>query len=58
MLALQGYKPQRIEGMKNSGWILMDYSDIVIHVFSKEDRLFYDLERMWRDGTEITKDSL
>jgi len=43
----------RIEGVKSSGWILMDYSDVVVHVFSKEDRLFYDLERIWRDGKEI-----
>lgn len=44
---------ERIEGVKSSGWILMDYSDVVVHVFSKEDRLFYDLERIWRDGKEI-----
>ena len=31
----------------------MDYGDIIIHIFSKEDRLFYDLERVWRDGKEI-----
>ncbi|MBP5490812.1 MAG: RsfS/YbeB/iojap family protein, partial [Lachnospiraceae bacterium] len=36
-----------------SGWILLDYGDIVVHVFSSEDRLFYDLERVWRDGTTI-----
>ena len=44
---------ERIEGVKSSGWILMDYNDVVVHVFSKEDRLFYDLERIWRDGKEI-----
>ena len=44
---------ERVEGVKSSGWILMDYNDVVIHVFSKEDRLFYDLERIWRDGKEI-----
>lgn len=47
------YYPKRIEGIKNSGWILMDYGDVVVHIFSKEDRLFYDLERIWRDGKEI-----
>ncbi|MBO4685458.1 MAG: nicotinate (nicotinamide) nucleotide adenylyltransferase [Lachnospiraceae bacterium] len=46
-------EPKRIEGAKNSGWILLDYGDIVVHVFSSEDRLFYDLERVWRDGTTI-----
>ena len=44
---------ERIEGVKSSGWILMDYNDVVVHVFSKEDRLFYDLERIWRDGKEV-----
>lgn len=52
-LAKAGYETKRIEGVKSSGWILMDYGDIVIHIFSKEDRLFYDLERIWRDGKEI-----
>lgn len=47
------YYPKRIEGIKNSGWILMDYGDVVVHIFSKEDRLFYDLERIWRDGKEV-----
>ena len=31
----------------------MDYGDIIVHIFSKEDRLFYDLERIWRDGKEM-----
>ena len=43
-------------GNKNSTWILMDYGDVVIHVFSKEDRAFYDLERIWRDGVTMTRD--
>ena len=34
-------------------WILMDYGDIINHIFSKEDRLFYDLERTWRDGKVV-----
>lgn len=49
-LAEAGYHPKRIEGIKSSGWVLMDYGDVVVHIFSKEDRLFYDLERIWRDG--------
>ncbi len=44
---------ERVEGVRSSGWVLMDYNDVVIHVFSKEDRLFYDLERIWRDGKEV-----
>ena len=45
-----GVKVQQIEGNQSSTWILMDYQDIIVHLFSKEDRLFYDLERIWRDG--------
>lgn len=48
-----GYHAKQIEGNSNSTWILMDYNDIIVHIFSKEDRLFYDLERIWRDGKEI-----
>ena len=45
-----GLKTKQIEGNSSSTWILMDYGDIIVHIFSKEDRLFYDLERIWRDG--------
>ena len=37
----------------NSTWILMDYSDIIIHLFSKEDRQFYNLERIWKDAKPV-----
>ena len=43
---------------RNSSWILMDYGDVIVHVFSKEDRLFYDLERIWKDGKNISKEEL
>jgi ribosome-associated protein len=48
-----GLKVKQVEGNNNSTWILMDYQDIIVHLFSKEDRLFYDLERIWRDGKII-----
>lgn len=48
-----GLKAKQIEGNSASTWILMDYGDIIVHIFSKEDRLFYDLERIWKDGKEI-----
>ncbi len=57
-LAQAGYINKRIEGNKNSTWILMDYGDVIIHVFSKEDRLFYDLERIWRDGKKVDRAEL
>lgn len=53
-----GFEPKRIEGVRNSNWVLMDYGDIIVHVFSKEDRLFYDLERIWKDGKELTEADL
>lgn len=53
-----GCKLKQTEGNRNSTWILMDYGDIIVHVFSKEDRLFYDLERIWTDGKEISADEL
>ena len=45
-----GLHAKQIGGNSQSTWILMDYQDIIVHLFSKEDRLFYDLERIWRDG--------
>ena len=53
-----GYHAKQIEGNQRSSWILMDYSDIIVHIFSKEDRLFYDLERIWRDGKDIDPEEL
>jgi ribosome-associated protein len=44
---------KQIEGNRNSTWILMDYQDVIVHLFSREDRLFYDLDRIWRDGKVI-----
>ena len=48
-----GVHSKQVEGNSNSTWILMDYQDIIVHLFSKEARLFYDLERIWKDGTVI-----
>lgn len=53
-----GIVSKRIEGNKNSTWILMDFGDIIVHVFSPEDRLFYDLERIWRDGRSVEREEL
>lgn len=52
-LGKAGYTVKQVEGNRNSSWILMDYTDIIVHVFSKEDRLFYDLERIWTDGKKV-----
>ncbi len=50
-LEKEGVHPKNIEGYRTANWILMDYGDIVIHLFDEENRLFYDIERIWRDGT-------
>jgi len=53
-----GYDAKQIEGYHTANWILLDYGDIIIHVFDEENRLFYDLERIWRDGKTITAEEL
>jgi ribosome-associated protein len=53
MLEKSGFQVKQIEGYDSANWILLDYGDIVIHVFDIENRLFYDLERIWRDGKSI-----
>lgn len=53
-LAACGRFPGHTEGYNGASWILMDYGDVVVHIFSKEDRSFYDLERIWRDGKEVS----
>ena len=57
-LGKEGFEPKRVEGVRSASWILMDYGDVIVHVFSKEDRLFYNLERIWRDGKSVSKDQL
>ena len=53
-LGIAGYGPRQIEGYGVANWILMDYNDIIVHIFSDESRTFYDLERIWRDGKEVS----
>ena len=53
ILGKEGYVCRQTEGYQNAGWILMDYGDVIVHIFSRDDRLFYDLERIWRDGKTI-----
>lgn len=48
-----GIDVKQVEGNRNSTWILMDYEDLIVHLFSKEDRLFYNLERIWQDGIVV-----
>ena len=49
-----GLSLRHIEGLQHGDWILMDFGDIIVHIFNEESRAFYDLERTWRDATIIT----
>ena len=49
-MAEAGYQVRQTEGYQSANWILLDYGDVIVHAFNREDRLFYDLERIWRDG--------
>lgn len=53
-----GYEMKQMEGYREGNWILLDFADIIIHIFDKENRLFYDLERIWRDGKEVSLEDL
>jgi len=52
-LSQAGVKPARTEGHNGSNWIIIDYSDIIVHIFYKETREFYQLERLWADGEHV-----
>jgi ribosome-associated protein len=51
-LFASGVRAHHLEGRSESGWILMDYDDFVVHIFSREKRSFYDLERLWADAPQ------
>ena len=48
-----GIEPNRTEGYQGATWVVLDYGDIIVHVFYKETRDHYNLERLWSDGTDI-----
>ena len=53
VLGKEGVPLRQVEGYDNANWVLLDFHDVIIHIFDKENRLFYDLERIWRDGKMI-----
>ena len=57
-LGRAGYEPKQIEGYSSANWVLMDYRDVVIHIFDQENRRFYDLARIWRDGKVVEKEEI
>jgi ribosome-associated protein len=52
-LSAQGIEPKHMEGYNQAEWLLMDYVDFVVHIFSESARKFYDLERLWKTATRI-----
>ena len=53
-----GQRPTHIEGYKQSEWVLLDYVDFVVHVFSEKARKFYDLERLWKSAKRLEPSEL
>ena len=52
-LAADGARPAHIEGYDRSDWVLLDYFDFIVHIFARETRLFYDLERLWGSAERV-----
>ena len=52
-MAKEEIHPNHVEGFGSANWILMDFGDILVNIFNQEDRLFYDLERLWQDGKVV-----
>ena len=52
-----GLKPDHIEG-RATGWIVLDYGSVIVHIFTREQRAFYDLDRMWADGETVDLDKI
>ena len=53
-----GQRPTHIEGYKQAEWVLLDYVDFVVHVFSEKARKFYDLERLWKSAKRLAPSEL
>ncbi len=53
VLADRGRKPVRREGQREGRWLLLDFVDVVVHVFVEEDRHYYELERLWKDAPRV-----
>src|SRR5271167_4244748 len=57
-LKAAGVRPAHVEGYKQAEWVLLDYVDFVVHVFSEKARKFYDLERLWKSATKLQPSEL
>lgn len=52
-LKQRGVEPTRTEGYQGANWIILDYADVVVHVFYKDTRSYYNLERLWSDAEQV-----
>ena len=50
---LAGVKPKSIEGFREASWIVLDYSSVIVHIFNRETREFYNLEKLWGDSESV-----
>lgn len=57
-LAKEDCHLKQVEGYDSANWILLDFGDIIVHLFDQENRTFYNLERIWRDGKQIDPETL
>lgn len=57
-MSQRGFEPLRIEGASSASWIIMDYGSVVVHIFHRDTRSFYNLERLWADGKRVDIGSL
>lgn len=53
-----GFAVKQVEGYDTANWVLLDFGDVIVHIFDQENRLLYDLERIWRDGKQIAVENL
>ena len=58
IIGKNGGSLRQIEGYDAGNWVLLDFGDVIVHIFDKENRLFYDLERIWRDGKIVKAEDL
>ena len=57
-LGRSGYICKQMEGYQTANWVLLDFGDIIVHIFDPKNRLLYDLERIWRDGILVDPEDL
>lgn len=57
-LSEEGIFPASKQGVGNPGWVLLDYGDVIVHIFNNESREFYSIERLWSDAEQINVENL